>query len=218
MAEAIDHSLDNDTKVPSVTAVLIVGCTLSSSVVILRVLTRFAILRTAGIDDWTIILAQILAIGAAVAIGLETKYGMGKHIWTVPPENIVPYFKSLYSSILLYNGALTMVKISILLQYRRIFTVTSMQRATGIALLIIGAWGITVLVMLSLICVPIQALWDQSVKGQCLSLLPAYYAPAAINIATDFTTWVLPLPVIKSLQLPRRQKFMLMFIFGLGFL
>jgi hypothetical protein len=111
-----------------------------------------------------------------------------------------------------------MVKISILLQYRRIFTTPSMQRATAIALIIIGAWGITVVVMLSLVCVPIQFLWDKSIHGHCLPLLPAYYAPASINIATDFATWVLPLPVIKSLQLPKRQKAILMFIFGLGFL
>ena len=23
----------------------------------------------------------------------EAKYGMGKHIWVVPPENVVPYFQ-----------------------------------------------------------------------------------------------------------------------------
>jgi hypothetical protein len=126
--------------------------------------------------------------------------------------------QSLYSSILVYNAALTLVKISILLQYRRIFTAPSMQRATTIGLVIIGAWGITVITMLSMLCVPIQAMWDHSVHGRCLPLLPAYYAPACINIATDFGTWVLPLPIIKSLQLPKRQKVMLMFIFGLGFL
>jgi hypothetical protein len=93
-----------------------------------------------------------------------------------------------------------------------------MQRATTIGLLLIGAWGITVVVMLALLCVPIQFLWDKSISGHCLPLLPAYYAPAAISIATDFGTWVLPLPIIKSLQLPRRQKIMLMSIFRLGFL
>jgi hypothetical protein len=93
-----------------------------------------------------------------------------------------------------------------------------MQRATAIGLLLIGAWGITVVVMVALICVPIQFLWDKSIHGHCLPLLPVYYTPAAINIATDFGTWVLPLPIIKSLQLPRRQKIILMSIFGLGFL
>ncbi|PMD60735.1 uncharacterized protein K444DRAFT_388119 [Hyaloscypha bicolor E] len=164
-----------------------------------------------------IAVAQVMAIGAGVIIGLEAKFGMGKHVWTVPEENLTPYFQSLYASILVYNGALTLVKISILLQYRRIFATPGMQRATTIGLVIIAAWGFTVTMMLSMLCVPIQALWDHAVPGHCLPLLPAYYAPACINIATDFGTWVLPLPIIKSLQLPRRQKVMLLFIFGLGF-
>jgi len=210
-------ALDAQTKHPSILAVLVVGSVLSTTVVTLRLITRLAVIRTFGRDDFMIAVAQVFAIGSAVTIGLEAKYGMGRHIWVVPPENVVPYFKSLYSSILVYNAALTLVKISILLQYRRIFTTQSMQRATTIGLVIVGAWGITVVTMLSMLCVPIQALWDQSVHGRCLPLIPSYYVPACINIATDFGTWVLPLPIIKSLQLPRRQKIMLMFIFGLGF-
>ena len=126
--------------------------------------------------------------------------------------------QSLYASILTYNFALILVKISILLQYRRIFPTPGMQRATTIGLVIICAWGITDIMMYSMICVPIESLWDRSVPGHCLPLIPAYYAPACINIATDFGTWVLPLPIIRSLNLPIRQKVMLMLIFGLGFL
>jgi hypothetical protein len=126
--------------------------------------------------------------------------------------------KSLYASILTYNFALNLVKISILLQCRRIFSTPGMQRATTIGLVIICAWGFTVIMMLSMMCVPIQSLWDRSVPGHCLPLIPTYYAPACINIATDFGTWVLPLPVIRSLHLPIRQRVMLMLIFGLGFL
>ncbi|PMD32586.1 hypothetical protein L207DRAFT_639887 [Hyaloscypha variabilis F] len=206
-----------ESKFSTILAILLVGGTLSTTVVVLRLITRFYIIRTAGLDDYFIGVAQILAIGAGVVIGMEAKYGMGKHVWVVPPEDLVPYFKSLYASILVYNGALTVVKISILLQYRRIFTTPGMQRATKIGLLIICAWGVTVILMLSMICVPIVKFWDQPHPGHCLPLLPAYYAPACINIVTDFGTWILPLPIIKSLQLPRRQRFMLMFIFGLGF-
>jgi hypothetical protein len=126
--------------------------------------------------------------------------------------------QSLYASILTYNFALNLVKISILLQCRRVFPIPGMRRATTIGLVIICAWGFTVIMMFSMMCVPIQSLWDRSVSGHCLPLIPTYYAPACINIATDFATWVLPLPIIRSLHLPIRQRVMLMLIFGLGFL
>ena len=56
-----------------------------------------------------------MAIGAGVVIGLgkfehvficsykrltifaEAKFGMGKHVWTVPEENLTPYFQVGYS-------------------------------------------------------------------------------------------------------------------------
>lgn len=40
---------------------------------------------------------------------------------------------------------------------------------------------------------------------------------AAINLVTDFVIFSLPLPVIRSLQLPKRQKVLLMGVFCLGF-
>jgi hypothetical protein len=126
--------------------------------------------------------------------------------------------KSFYSSILVYNGALIAVKMSVLLQYRRIFAGTAMKRACLIGLIIIICWGIALIVSLSMICLPIQALWDHTVDGRCMPFLPAFFAPAVINMITDFGIFVLPLPAIKSLHLPKRQKIILFFIFGLGFL
>lgn len=37
-----------------------------------------------------------------------------------------------------------------------------------------------------------------------------------MNIATDIAIGILPLPMLKQLQLPQRQRIALMIIFGLG--
>lgn len=37
-----------------------------------------------------------------------------------------------------------------------------------------------------------------------------------MNIITDIATTILPLPVLKSLNLPKRQRYVLMFVFGMG--
>jgi len=216
-ALVVNHDLDGDTKIPEIIAILSVCCVLTTAIVILRLITRSTIVRIVGVDDWIILVSQIGAIGSAVTIGLESTYGLGKHIWVNPASNTIPYLQSFYSSILVYNAALVGVKISILFQYRRIFAGTRMQRATLIALFILGAWGIALVTSLAMICLPIQALWDPNVHGQCMPFLPAFFAPAVINMVTDFGIFILPLPAIKSLQLPLRQKIMLFCIFGLGF-
>lgn len=125
--------------------------------------------------------------------------------------------KSFYSSIVVYNVATCVLKISILLQVRRIFQNPLMQKITLVGLLFEAAWGITLSILLPLVCYPVAAFWDTSVEGQCLNQLAIWYVMAAVNLITDFVVFSLPLPVIKGLQLPRRQKAMLMGVFCLGF-
>jgi hypothetical protein len=52
-------ALDAQTKFPSILAILIVGCVLSTTVVTLRLITRLAIIRTFGLDDFMIGVAQV---------------------------------------------------------------------------------------------------------------------------------------------------------------
>jgi len=44
------------------------------------------------------------------------------------------------------------------------------------------------------------------------------YANAAINIVTDCATALLPMRVINSLDMPKRQKKLLLGVFGIGLL
>ncbi|WQF78751.1 hypothetical protein CDEST_03765 [Colletotrichum destructivum] len=218
VAGDVDRSRDGESRFAEILAMLIVGSVLSTAAVALRAFTRMRMLRTFGLDDTVMVVAQILVIGAAVAIGLETRYGLGKHSWVQPPEDYVPYMKSFYASIVLYNIATTVFKLSILLQYRRIFSSDWMQRLTTWGLVFMSAWTVMLCFLLPLMCVPVAAFWDESVEGRCIDLLTSWYVMAGVNLVADFVMFSMPIPVINSLQLPRRQKRMLFFVFGLGFL
>lgn len=127
--------------------------------------------------------------------------------------------KAFYSSIVLYNVALSVVKISIILQYRRIFPIPTMQRLTGIYLCFMTVWTVTLIVMLSIACLPVEAFWNPNVpNGRCVDLVAVWYVMAGVNVATDIVVFVTPMPVVKSLRLPRVQKILLAGIFGLGIL
>ncbi|TQN65062.1 Satratoxin biosynthesis SC1 cluster protein 4, partial [Colletotrichum shisoi] len=218
LAGDVDRSRDGESRFAEILAVLIVGSVLSTAAVALRAFTRMRMLRTFGLDDSVMVVAQILVIGTAVVIGLETRYGLGKHSWVQPPEDYVPYMKSFYASIVLYNIATTVVKLSILLQYRRIFSSDWMQRLTTWGLAFMSAWTGMLCFLLPLMCVPAAAFWDETVEGHCIDLLTSWYVMAGVNLVADFVMFSMPIPVINSLQLPRRQKRMLFFVFGLGFL
>lgn len=123
----------------------------------------------------------------------------------------------MFAAIQLYIWALCLVKVSLLIQYRRIFPAVWLQRTS---LCIIGfacTWNIVQSILVSFGCVPMSQLYP-SMANSCLDSLPIWYIAAGINITTDFIVFALPIPLINSLQLPSRQKILLIMVFGLGFL
>jgi len=124
--------------------------------------------------------------------------------------------KAFYSSIITYNVAVTLTKISIVLQYRRLFFQSILRHITLGILLALGTWGLTLSIMLPLVCTPVASFWDPSVPGRCMNFETVWYVMAGVNVATDFILFILPIPVISSLHLPRRQKLLLIVVFGLG--
>jgi len=208
--------LDGQSRVGEIIAILTVASILSTLVVVLRCYSRAVILRSFGWDDAVIIPAQILTLGSAVAIGLESKYGLGRHVWMMPDEDYIPYMKSFYSSIVVYNVAVSMTKISILLQYNRIFNNTILRKIIITGLAFLTCWAITLCFLLPMVCMPVAAFWDPSVKGFCLDNGTIWYVMAGVNVFTDFAVFTMPIPVISSLQLPKKQKALLLIVFMLG--
>ncbi len=124
--------------------------------------------------------------------------------------------QAFWASILFYNLSLTCTKISILLQYKRVFISKTFQKvciAVIIACLIYGTYGTITAIWA---CRPISAFWTKDPSAKCLNQLAIWYVNAGINIATDFTIIILPIPVIRHLQLAPRQKHALIAVFGFG--
>ena len=67
-------------------------------------------------------------------------------------------------------------------------------------------------------CIPVRGFWDSSIHSNCLPKKPFWLLSACLNIATDLTIFLLPMPVLTTLTLPWRQKVGVVFIFGVGLL
>lgn len=67
-------------------------------------------------------------------------------------------------------------------------------------------------------CVPVAKFWDHDLPGHCLSFDAVWFFNASMNIATDVTLLLLPMPLLSALQLPRLQKIALMGVFAIGIL
>ena len=65
-------------------------------------------------------------------------------------------------------------------------------------------------------CVPIEAIWNPSIKGQCVKVQLAATIFGVFNVATDFALLILPLPLLWKLQMANRLKLQTIGIFCLG--
>ena len=114
--------------------------------------------------------------------------------------------------------SLTFTKLSILLQYLRIFKVRRLLVACYALMAIVALYGLGTFITGAFPCWPVASFWDFNLKGTCFPKETIWFTNAALNIATDLTIFILPIPVIKRLNLPSRQKAALLGVFILGFL
>jgi hypothetical protein len=102
------------------------------------------------------------------------------------------------------------------LQYKRIFAIKPIRRICTIIITVLVAWGIWTLASAIFLCVPVSKFWNPSQPGACMNKEAIWFSNAAVHILTDIVILILPIPVLNSLHLPRRQKYALMVVFAVG--
>lgn len=125
--------------------------------------------------------------------------------------------QAFWASLWLYNLALTATKVSILIQYLRIFPVRRFRKACFLVLGITIAYGAWACIGNVLLCNPVAFFWDKSIlDGHCMDRMVIWFTNAGVSIAQDITILLLPMPVIQTLQIPTGQKKGLVIMFALG--
>lgn len=127
------------------------------------------------------------------------------------------YIKSGIFSAVTYFGSLYCTKISILCLYIRIFTYQSAQLSSKILLGFVVVSHSWILASVLTTCVPLDSLWVISKVPTYCHHFSVHWVNAGLNMFSDVLIFLLPLPVIISLRLPKKQRFALSFIFLLGF-
>lgn len=120
-------------------------------------------------------------------------------------------------SVIFYNFGLGLTKISIVMQYLRIFATTKAMRIAILATLaFISLYTFEAVIVSIFSCDPVDLFWHHSKAGTCVNFKAVWFSNAAVNIFSDVLIISLPMPIIQGLNIPRKQKFALMGIFALG--
>ena len=118
---------------------------------------------------------------------------------------------------LLWPTANTLVKISVLHFYIKVFSVRTLARcAYALGGLTLAYWFSTVMTAF-LICRPFAYNWDKvTINGHCGDVSTYYLSTAIVNLLIDVLIVALPLPLLWSLQMKTSRKIALTGIFSLG--
>ncbi|KAF2733121.1 hypothetical protein EJ04DRAFT_565396 [Polyplosphaeria fusca] len=192
--------------------------------VILRFLTKRLRKIKCHSEDYLILAALILALGLWIESFFAVKYGAGQHSLRVYEEHGVDYISKslqvLFALEINYNLAHLVIKASILMFYRTIFTfvVVPFKYAwfTIFAYVISNAIASVIVVFVQ--CQPLAFTWNgpKGSEGKCGNLTANEIGTGVIIMLADFMLLVLPMPILWTLHIPRKEKIMLCGLFALG--
>jgi hypothetical protein len=117
-----------------------------------------------------------------------------------------------------YNTALSLVKLSVLLFYIRIFRTVSKYRPAfyAVGFTIVG-WWIAIDFVALFTCIPIRKSWIPTLPGECINTQHTFVAATTSNILVDVLLLIVPMPMLWKLQVGTPQKFALLGIFACGY-
>ena len=126
--------------------------------------------------------------------------------------------KVLFAVNLIYNTGLSIVKMSVLLFYMRVFKVVKAYKiALWLTAFIVVGWFIAINLLAIFTCVPIRKKWQPKLKGHCLSEHTTFIGATAPNIIIDGILLLLPVVMVWRLRVSLKQKTALVLVFLAGY-
>ncbi|KAJ4181105.1 hypothetical protein NW759_017206, partial [Fusarium solani] len=115
-----------------------------------------------GFDDWFILLSYLTSLaGMLLLVCGMAAHGLGRDIWTLPPPDITAFGKYLYAVGITYLLGLTLLKLSLLFFYLRIFPSPPVRRILWGTLIFNAICGIALCLAMILQCLPVAYYWNR---------------------------------------------------------
>ncbi|EXJ70398.1 uncharacterized protein A1O5_06466 [Cladophialophora psammophila CBS 110553] len=168
-------------------------------------------------DDYLILPALLLAHGTAVCSLVSLPYGGGKHLWAVSGEDFTTIWQILFSYVMIYAGAVSFTKASIVMYYWRLFR----QRwSTYLGLFLVWSYFVVVVVTINTGCQPLEYFWTRyttpGAKGHCIDVPLFFFANGIWAMLVDVCILIIPIRPLLGLRMSTRKKIMVGGVLGLG--
>ncbi|KAH7125789.1 hypothetical protein EDB81DRAFT_698208 [Dactylonectria macrodidyma] len=212
--------------VPNIIASVAVTFPLATLAVSLRLVSRRITTAGYGYDD---IFAAVGWLGSVAfmtdglvwishGLGRPMEYGLTTD-WTWQDKQRLGW-KLLWVSSMTYTFAIAFCKFAILAFYWRIFQHSDIRIPIQVLSTLAGAWFFLRLFMVSLQCIPISALWNETGQARdrrChIHESTFFFATVLTHVLLECAILALPAIEVSKLHLPRGQKVAVIMLFMFG--
>ncbi|KAK7993010.1 hypothetical protein PG988_001804 [Apiospora saccharicola] len=201
----------------------IVTVIIAGVAVFLRLYTRIRVVKTGlNPDDWLVTVAMAMSILMTVFVKKDIDHGLTYHVWDIL-QSTYHIGERLYGLLayLTFILSVSFAKMSMLVFYTRLAPQSWVRAAAYSGVLAVVAYSLTAIFVESLGCRPIRGIVDETLSdldGGCDGSYPGYIAVSCLNIVMDVVILLLPIPLVIPLQIPTRQKILLVLTFATGLL
>ena len=173
-----------------------------------------------GSDDWLILATLIFGVPSSVlnTQGLLAN-GLGRDVWKVPFDQIEGLGRAIYVMEVLYFLHLTLLKLSLLFFYLRIFPGRATRRLLWGTVAFNVVYGAVFVFIGIFQCQPISFYWKKwsgEAQGSCINVNSLAWSNAAISIMVDFWMLAIPLWQLKGLKMSTKKKLGVAAMFVVG--
>ncbi|KIW47200.1 uncharacterized protein PV06_02794 [Exophiala oligosperma] len=220
--------VDPATRGPALEYICIIFSVIGLVIVAARVYSRLFITKAPGLDDLLVVLALCVIITLCVLVIVSNKvYHTGRHVWDIEVDTFVGSRLNIWISLWCYIVAISLIKVSVLLFYRRLSVKFSKAFliATWIGIVYNILYFLAFGLALLLLCHPLHAYWKSfnpvwaaTHKYHCVSEGSTLPASSALSVLGDLYSTLLPMVLVYNLDLPSRQKIALYVLFAFGFM
>ena len=186
--------------------------------VILRFWSRRLTNARLGWDDFFVVAALLCSLVVDGLVLEGTNLGETNHEFMVNPNGTVITQKTQLASLWTGAASRTVVRLSIIALYLRIFTILSKFRRT---LVVSGVIVVVLDLFLALLftfqCRPVAYFWNNKIQGgHCLNQAQVPAALCGVDTATGLWVLILPMPAVRRLQTTLKRKMVLIGLFSIG--
>ncbi|ORX94598.1 hypothetical protein BCR34DRAFT_499162 [Clohesyomyces aquaticus] len=204
-------------------AVVIFSGIFCSFIVSLRLYSRVLYHKEVVVEDGIILLA-LGALGAYLfcVCKIMIHPGIFVHLWDIRVRDLPRSLYYLNVGSIVYGNVIMLLKIAILLEWKRIFVPLRLKNGfwwtCNITLVVNVLFYVACTIVEIFGCNPRRKSWEPTVPGTCLNIATVNIVAASINFVSDLIILFLPQKIIWNLQMTNGRKLAIGALFAMGVL